>query len=297
MTFQTVTGKRVAGQSGCIQSELGPIIKESEIMIKKVIFIGLGGALLVGLFVGHDAISYMRTSYGYMKQAAQETVPVEFQIERARGLIKDLAPEVSKNMHVIAKEEVEVQRLDEQIATTEARLAKEREQILKLKTDLADAKQVYHYASRTYTPSEVKNDLANRFARFKTSEATLASLKDIHAAREKSLQAARQKLEGMLAAKRQLQVEVENLEARSQMVAAAQTTSDFQFDDSRLGHVKELISSLKTRMEVAEKLVNAEVNVHDEIPLDKPTSEDIVDQVTAYFAPPTTPVTVVSVEK
>ena len=135
-------------------------------MIKKVIFVGLGGALLVGLFVGHDAISYMRTSYGYMKQAAQESVPVEFQIERARGLIKDLAPEVSKNMHVIAKEEVEVQRLDEQITNTEARLAKEREQILKLKTDLADGKQVYHYASRSYTPSDVKNDLAKSFCAF-----------------------------------------------------------------------------------------------------------------------------------
>ena len=108
------------------------------------------------------------------------------------------------------------------------------------------------------------------------------------------MQAARQKLEGMLAAKRQLQVEIENLEARSQMIAAAQTTSDYQFDDSRLGHVKELIANLKTRMEVAEKLVNAEVNFHDEIPLDKPNSEDIVNQVTEYFAPPATPIKVAS---
>jgi chromosome segregation ATPase len=263
-------------------------------MIKKVIFVGVGGAILCALFVGRDAVSYVRTSFGYLKQSAQEAVPIEFQIERARGLIKDLVPEVRKNMHVIAKEEVEVQRLEEQIADTEARLTKEREQILKLKTDLADAKEQYHYASRTYTAAEVKTDLANRFERFKTADATLGSLKEIHTAREKSLQAARQKLEGMLAAKRQLQVEIENLEARSQMIAAAQTTSNYQFDDSRLGHVKELIANLKTRMEVAEKLVNAEVNFHDEIPLDKPDSENIVDQVTEYFAPPATPIKVAS---
>jgi hypothetical protein len=132
-------------------------------MIKKVIFVSLGGAILCGLCLGSGAISYLRTSVGYMKQAAEEAVPIEFQIDRARGLIKDLVPEVRKNMHVIAKEEVEVQRLDEQIADTEARLAREKEQILKLKSDLADAKQQYHYASRTYTPAEVKNDLANRF--------------------------------------------------------------------------------------------------------------------------------------
>ncbi len=266
-------------------------------MIKKVIFVGAAVALVGGLFIGRDAISYLRTSFGYIRQTAEEAVPIEFQIERARGLIKDLVPEVRKNMHVIAKEEVEVQRLEEQIADTEARLAKEKDQIFKLKTDLAQGKEQYRYASRTYTSNEVKSDLANRFERYKTADATLASLKEIRSAREKSLQAARQKLDGMLAAKRQLQVEIENLEARSQMIAAAQTTSSYQFDESRLGHVKELIANLKTRMEVAEKLVNAEVNFHDEIPLDKPNSEDIVDQVTEYFAPPATPVKVASNEK
>jgi chromosome segregation ATPase len=268
-------------------------------MLKKVIIVGVGGAILCTLFVGRDVLSYVSTSFGYLKQSAQEAVPIEFQIDRARGLIRDLVPEVRKNMHVIAKEEVEVQRLEEQIADTEARLAKEKEQILKLKSDLAEAKDQYRYGNRTYTVADVKTDLANRFERFKTADATLASLKEIRNAREKSLQAARQKLEGMLAAKRQLQVDIENLEARSQMIAAAQTTSSYQFDDSRLGHVKELITGLKTRMEVAEKLVNAEVNFHDEIPLDKADSENIVDQVTDYFAPPAkaTAIKVVSTEK
>ena len=90
----------------------------------------------------------------------------------------------------------------------------------------------------------------------------------------KSLAAARQKLEGMLAQKRQLQVEVENLEARNQMVAAAQTTSNYQFDDSQLGRVKELVQNLKTRLEVSEKLVNAESEFQGEIPLDKATSAE-----------------------
>ncbi len=183
-------------------------------MIKKVIFAGLGGALLCVLFIGRDVLSYVRTSFGYVKQSVQEAVPIEFQIDRARGLIKDLIPEVRKNMHVIAKEEVEVQRLEEQIADLDSRLGKEKEQILKLKTDLSVAKETYHYVGRTYTAKEVRDDLANRFERYKTADTTLASLKEIREARQKSLQAARRKLEGMLAAKRQLQVEIENLEAR-----------------------------------------------------------------------------------
>ena len=57
---------------------------------------------------------------------------------------------------------------------------------------------VYHYGGRSYTVQQVKVDLANRFERYKTHDATLASLRDIQTARRKSLDAARQKLEGML---------------------------------------------------------------------------------------------------
>jgi chromosome segregation ATPase len=253
-------------------------------MIKRVLLIG-GGAILVGvLLFGRNVFSYLRTSIGYVTGAVQESVPIEFQIDRARGMIQDLVPEVRKNMHVIAKEEVEVQRLDEQIGENQERLGKEKDQLLRLKTDLVSGKEEFKYGGRSYTADEVRSDLANRFERFKTGEATLASLKEIRNARQKSLAAARQKLEGMLASKRQLQVDVENLEARLQMVAAAETTSKYQFDDSRLGRAKELVANLRSRLEVAEKLVNAEVYYHDEIPVDKATPENIVEQVTEHFA-------------
>jgi phage shock protein A len=256
-------------------------------MIKKTLIVGSGAALLALVFVGRDAMSYLRTSAGYVADGVRESVPVEFQVDRARGMIQDLVPEVRKNMHVIAKEEVEVRRLDEQIAETRTRLAKDKEELLRLKTDIASGKSEFKYAERTYTADEVKTDLARRFDRYKTGEATLNSLVDIRNARQKSLTAARHKLEGMLASKRQLQVEVENLEARVQMVAAAKATSNYQFDDSRLGRVKELVAGLRDRLEVNEKLVNAEVYYHDEIPLDKTTPENIVDQVSEHFSPKT----------
>jgi len=252
-------------------------------MIKRVI-VGTGVALLLGLlFFGRDVFSYVRTSAGYVKDSVRETVPMEFQIERARHMIKGLVPEIRKNMHVIAKEEVEVEQLEKQIADATGKLAKDKEEVLRLRSDLATGKEAFTYASREYKASQVKIDLVNRFQRYKTSEATLASLEEICGARQRSLEAARQKLEGMLAEKRQLEVDVENLDARLQMVAAAQTTSDYNFDDSKLGRAKELIADLRTRLDVASKLVNAEDYFQDEIPLDEPAPENIVEQVSEYF--------------
>jgi predicted nuclease with TOPRIM domain len=97
------------------------------------------------------------------------------------------------------------------------------------------------------------------------------------------LDASREKLEATLAAKRQLEAEVEQLEARMQMIAAAKATSEYQFDESQLGRVKELVENLRTRLDVDEHLVEAQSNYHDEIPLDETAPEDIVDQVTEYL--------------
>ena len=252
-------------------------------MIKLVVFAGCGLMVLGLLCFGHEAFSYIRTSAGCLKDSVKNSVPVEFQIERARRMITDLKPEVRRNMHIIAKEEAELERLGRRIEESEARGEKDREKLMRLKADAASGKSVFRYAGRSYSCEQVKADLANRFERFKTSEATLESLRKIHLARERSLDAARAKLEGMLAAKRQLLVEVENLEAQRQMVAAAQTTSNYQFDDSKLGRVKELISDLQIRLDTEKKLVEAEDYFHDEIPLEAATPDNIVDQVTSYF--------------
>ena len=256
-------------------------------MIKRAI-LGSGLAFVLALvFFGRDALSYVRTSVGCVKESVHNSVPIEFQIERARRMIKDLEPEVRKNMHLIAKEEVEVEKLQKHVADLDARLEKEEAELKKLHADVKSGKTAFEYGGRKYTAEQVRADLASRFDRLKTGQATLKSLREICSARTRGLDASRQKLEGMLAARRQLKVDVENLEARLQMVAAAKTTSNYQFDDSRLGRVKELVSNLRNRLEVAEKLVNAEVNFQDEIPLEKSTPENIVEQVTEYFGPKT----------
>jgi len=258
--------------------------KGGEAMIRKLL-VGMGVVFVAAVFLlGRETASYVRTSLAYVKDSVRQGVPIEFQIERARRMIDELVPEIRNNMHRIAKEEVEIQRLEERIALAEKNLEKEKQEILRLKEDLARGRTSYTYAGRTYSVEEVKTDLAHRFERYKTSEATLASLREIHQARTKSLQAARQRLEGMLAARRQLTVEVENLEAQRQMIDVAKTSSNYVFDESKLGQVKQLIQQLRTQLDTEAKLVQAETQLQDQIPLEKPASENILEEVSEYFA-------------
>ena len=252
-------------------------------MIKKTLLVVVGAVLLGMLFVGRDLYSYVATSVGWVSESVKDSVPIEFEIDRARRMIQDLVKPIKTNMHVIAKEEVEVERLKKEIARSEKKLAKQETEVLRLKNDLASGTSVYQYAGRTYSKKQVKADLASRFTRLKTNQATQDSLRQILSARQASLDAARSKLEQMLADKRQLKVDVENLEARMRMVQVAQSGSAYNLDDSQIARSKELISDLHTRLDVLEKLSNAEGYIADEIPLDDMTSDDIVDEVTQYF--------------
>jgi hypothetical protein len=67
------------------------------------------------------------------------------------------------------------------------------------------------------------------------------------------------------------------------MVAAAETTSKYHFDDSKLGRVRELVADLRSRLEVAARVVDAERYYHDQIPLNEEAPANIVEQVSEYF--------------
>lgn len=252
-------------------------------MVKKGLFAGGAVLLLVGLLFGRDAFSYATTSAGWVRQSVRDSVPVSFELERARQMIRDLDPEIQRNMHLIAKEEVDVQGLKDQLATGEKNLTKNRSEIERLTKDLKRGESTFVYCGKSYTSRQVEADLTQRFETFKVKQATCEKLGQILAARERGLTAGREKLKAMQAAKQQLEVDVANLDARMEMVRVAQSTSEINFDDSHLSRTKDLVKGIGTKIEVAEKLVNAETTYPGQIDLEEPASSNITEQITKYF--------------
>ena len=252
-------------------------------MIKKAI-IGTGITLLLGLFFfGRDMVSYVNTSARYMRDSVRESVPTEFQIERARNMITDLGPEIEKNMLAIAREEVEVERIEKQITDTESKLADQKQDLLRLRADVATGKEVFTYGRRAYTIEQVKLDLSNRFDLYQTKEKTLESLRNKYDARSNALTAAQDKLQALIAAKEELEAEVEGLEAQAEMVAAAEAANAYHFDDSKLGRVRQLVDDLQTRLDVAARMANSDNYYSGQIQLDEEVPENIADRVSEYF--------------
>jgi len=257
-------------------------------MVKKSLFVGGGVVLLLALLFGRDALSYVQTGISRTREAVKDAVPLEFEIGRAERMIKDLDPEIRRNMHVIAKEEVEVADLKKNVDDVDGRLAKSEKDVLRLTSDLKRGDSNYFYNTsadikRSFTSDEVKTELENRFAHHKAMEETKAKLTKIVSARQKGLSAAQEKLTAMKAAKGQLEVELQNLRARLELVKVAQASSSCQFDDSSLSRARGLMKDISTRIDVQEKLSNADTSAVGEIDLEEKVHTDITSEVSKYF--------------
>ncbi len=252
-------------------------------MLKKAIVAGGAVALLSSLAVGVPLASYTRCGVSWLRDSASDAVPLEWELKRARQMISDLKPEITDNAKRIAREKIEVVRLEKQLNETESRLASAQNDIERLTSDLEGGNEYFTYAGRTYTSVQVKDDLKNRFKRFKTRRATADKLQQMLTARQSTLSAAQHRMEEMLSAKRQLEVEVENLQARLGALRVAQTASELSLDDSHLSQTRRLLDEIETRIDVEEETMSVDAEYFGEINLEDSGDENLLDDIANYF--------------
>jgi BMFP domain-containing protein YqiC len=228
--------------------------------------------------------SYARSSAKSVRTAVKDTVPVEFELRRARDLLDEIIPEMHANVRLIAQEEVEVAALKGEIGKDKESLGDEQTKITTLRVALEQAKPVYYFAGKDYSHNEVKTDLAARFERFKESELVLTSKERLLASREKSLDAARQMLEKTRGQKRILENRIEALASQYRLVRAASVGSQIQVDNSKLAQTEKLIAQIQKRLDVAERVLAHESRFVESIPVDTVVDADLVAQVDEYFS-------------
>ena len=263
-------------------------------MLKKAIVTAAAVAVASGFVFGTDVFSYVSTGADNVRQAVKSEVPIEFELDRARTLVKDLDPEIKKSLHVIAEEQVAVEKLEKAIAKRESRIAEQEMAIRRLRDDVKSEKTLFVYAGRTYDKPEVTKELADRFDRFEVAEDTLKRERQVLDAKEKNLAAHRDQLDAMMAARKDLVVEIEQLEARLNSVRAAESLSELEIDDSALTRARSLISDLNTKLDVRERLLDETGTLIGGIPVEQEVESipvDLVDRVDARFGSDTEDVT------
>lgn len=243
--------------------------------------VGLG--LAGGLLFGKDVVSYVRSSAKGMRTVVKDSVPIEFELRRARDLLEEIIPEMHANIRLIAQEEVEVAALKAEIAKGQEGLEDERTKIRTLRGSLETPQVQYVFAGRQYSRGDVKADLAARFERLKEGELVLASKQRLLASRENSLNAAVQLLEKTRSQKHVLENKIETLASQYRIVKAASVGSKVQVDNGKLAQTEKLIAQIQKRLDVAERVLAHESRFVEAIPVETVLEADLVAQVDEYF--------------
>jgi len=251
--------------------------------LKRSVLVVAGISLVGGLIFGKDVVSYVRSSAKSVRTVVKDSVPIEFELRRARDLVEDIIPEMRANIRLISEEEVEVKGLKVDIAKGENAIEEEQIRITKLRNALEKPQAEYCFGGREYPRSYVKEDLASRFERFKESELVLASKKRLLATRENSLNAAMNLLEKTRSRKRMLEDKIESLVSQHRLIQAAAVGSKIQVDNSKLAQTEKLINDIKKRLDVAERVLAHENQFVQAIPVDAVAEEDLLIQVDDYF--------------
>jgi hypothetical protein len=240
--------------------------------------------LVGGLIFGRDAVSYVTSSARSIQSAVKDTVPVEFQLRRARDLVNDIIPEMHANIRLIAQQEVEIDALKKDIDESKINLRDETAQIQKLRDGLASDKTSLTFGQVTYTRDQVKEDLARRLENVREAELVLTSKQRLLDNQGRALAAASQALERTRSQKSLLESQIAALDGQNRLLQASAVGSTIQVDNSKLAQSERLIAEVKKQLDVSERVLARESRFTQPIAVDAISEGDVMKQAEEFLA-------------
>ena len=241
-------------------------------------------ALAGGLLFGRDAVSYVNSSCRSVQSAVKDSVPIDFELRRARDLIDDIIPEMHANVRLIAQQEVEIDSLRKDVTASRERIKSETAQIQRLKDALGKSEQSFTFAGIQYTREQVKDDLARRLEDVKEADVIVSGKQRLLENRTKALAAAMQALERTRSQKSLLESQIASLEGQHRLLQATSVGSSIQVDHSKLAQTEKLIAQIKNQLDVAERVLAHESRFTQPIQVDALSEREVMSEADEYLA-------------
>lgn len=255
-------------------------------MFKKIFLAGL--AIAAGMFIlNHTRLgSYGHTAWNKAKSSVKGQVPLEFEIERVRDQLQQLMPDMNKNLNEIAKEVVAVDNLRDEIKVARENLTKQKDLVRQMTEDLKTGNEKITYRGIRYPRERISERLANDIKSCVRCEDELKARESLLEHKERALEAAKEQVASIRSQRKDLEVQIAQLEAELKAVRLAQTKSTIQLDDSRLSHIKASIKDIQNRMKVERVRGDMEAQFSNDPTIKvekKKSAEEVIKDAEAYL--------------
>lgn len=255
--------------------------------MKKCI-LGVSGLMLVaGLLFGSNLVPYAQTAYDKASRSIEQQVPISFQIDAAKKQLENIGPEIDDMNLQIAKEKVSIKKLEASLERQDDALKKSRGEMLTLRSHIDSGDDFYVAAnSKAYTTQRVKDELRIRLASHKTASATMEKDQKVLELRQRSLEAAMERLAEARSQKTELALQIEHLTAQNRMNEVVKTASKLdQFDNSQLARTRSMIEDISARLETEQEMMSMMPTHYGQIPVGDSSiaDTDVLEDMDAFF--------------
>lgn len=260
-------------------------------MIRKTFkWVLLTGVVLGGagfLFLGTAFPSYVSTMATSVRETVVGQIPIDLEIKRAEGLIKQIDPQIQNCKRDLARSEVELEELQrsiehlQEVVSVEERKLKTGVKLLAggddgqvaLAADFGARRRVHIDLQRT------KDSYVNNMAILKTKRALVER-------QARAVDAAKHKLIAVRTEREALQDQIRSLKTQQREIEAmAANSSRFDLDSTALSQAKEVITTVRKRLDIAQRMLENDMLFQGEDPnavaLER---RDVVEEIEQLFA-------------
>lgn len=257
-------------------------------MVKKAV-LGTAGLAVAGGFVfGRDLWSYVSTAGSSVQEAVRESVPLEFELKRAKDMLKSIDPEMNRAKKLVVEQQVEIEDLEKKLVSRADQVAGHRNAVMTRSDQLKTGNTTFTISNKSYTADQLTDDLKSRFETLKAVESAMQEEQKLLKRRQEAMKANLAKLDMMKTAKDNLGRQIEILQARLEKVRATEEVKNIRVDDSEFNTVRALVDQLDKQLKVRERVADAETQATESlIPVeDKVSAQSLLNEVDAHLGGP-----------
>lgn len=220
-------------------------------MCKKFLVTGILVAVVAFAFFGRATISHVSHGVSWLRSEVDESVPVEFKLDKARSAIEASEPQIRELNRNIAEKQVEIRYLERELAGLRSR-QNEQKSVLRTQWEALQVEQAsYRFLGRDVTRTSMRKDADLRLRRIKASDQMISSKEQRLDALVTGLGHVREALDNLVAKREELITQVEMLEAkRRETEAKKASTLDIDVDGSDLAEAAEILARVEKQLDV-----------------------------------------------
>jgi hypothetical protein len=227
-------------------------------MCKKLVLAAV--AILVGTaVVRHTSIGSLAQVWWHdAKTFAERQVPPEVQIKQLEVEVNKIDRDIKQNLSHLAAQEVDTQRLEENVAALRDSQSKMRADIVAMTEGLKGIKGTTDqvaFNGRNYRASELTRKLDHDVAKFEAKKAELRTKEKLLDLKKQALEAANDRITAMADQKEKLRVVIAKFETRQELnrLSAVRNEAGIELDDSQVARCNDLANQIERRLAIAEK--------------------------------------------